>query len=253
LHGWQGLGYYSRARSLHKAAAILKDGFPESEQELLAIPGVGPYTAGAIAAIAYDLKTAPVDGNIGRIFSRLYKINEVKPKLYGTVKTLLTDVLPERGNGDFIQGLMDVGATICLPKEPKCHLCPLSLHCLSFQTGAQAQYPLRAPKKERPRRFGQVFWIEDDEGRVLIEKRPEKGLLGGMMGFPTTPWVEKLDFNRGEKGQVEHTFTHFHLILNVTRSVKSSKHFEGLWVHPSELKLYALPTVMKKVVKVVLG
>ncbi len=259
LHAWQGLGYYSRARSLHKAAQILQNGFPESYEELLKIPGIGPYTAGAIAAIAYDHQTSPVDGNIARIYARLSQIDEVKPQLYTLVEQQLRIHVPSARNGDFIQGLMDVGATICLPKEPKCHVCPLSKHCLSYKNNSQGKYPLKATKKARPVRHGRIFWLQDDKGQVLIRRRAEKGLLGGMMEFPSTPWIEgtllSTDIDAWAskavpiEKRVEHTFTHFHLILEVVKGKASDSMMEGLWVKPSELHLHALPTLMKKVAK----
>lgn len=256
LHAWQGLGYYSRARNLHKAAKMLAVHFPKSTEELLELPGVGDYTAGAIASIAYDLTSTPVDGNIARIFARLYQIDDVKPQLFIKVKEALQKHTPDRRNGDFIQGLMDVGATICLPTAPKCDLCPLASHCLSFIAGTTLRYPLKPLKKERPRRYGIVFWIENDAGQVFIRKRTEKGLLGGMMEFPSTAWTSEvwtpdqvLPFEGTLMAEtVEHTFTHFHLVLNIMKS-SSSAPAEGVWVLSDDLSLYALPTLMKKVAK----
>jgi len=255
LHAWQGLGYYSRARSLHKAAQMLKAHFPQTEEGLLNLPGVGPYTAAAIAAIAYDHPTAPVDGNIARIFARLDKIDEVKPHLFDVVKSSLKKVVPLARNGDFVQGLMDIGATICLPKEPQCDRCPLIRHCLSYRDKCQDQYPKQSPKKARPTRYGIAYWIQNQEGQVLIHKRPEKGLLGGMMGFPTTPWGNESEDHHlhGKLGMVEHTFTHFHLVLSIYPDPGEFELKDGLWVRPQDLHQYALPTLMKKVAKLAMA
>jgi A/G-specific adenine glycosylase len=263
---WAGLGYYSRARNLHKAAQVLKHGFPRTEEGLLTLPGIGPYSANAISAIAYDLPCAPVDGNIARIFARLNKIDEVKPGLFVRAKALLSEVVPATRNGDFIQGLMDIGATICTPQRPSCEACPLSHYCLSFKEGCQDSYPLKPEKKRRANRYGVAFWIEDDLGRVLLRRRPEKGLLGGMIEFPSTPWLDSvwtqedvethypLSFDGIQMNEVvEHTFTHFHLILNLQKGRCLEKSAEGLWVAYEDLKLHALPTLMKKVAKVVLA
>lgn len=255
LHGWQGLGYYSRARSLHKAAQILAESFPADETQLLKIPGIGPYTAAAIAAIAYDQPTTPVDGNIARIFARLHQIEASKPRLYDLVRTLLKKEVPDQRNSDFIQALMDVGATICLPKKPRCELCPIQAYCQSYVHGTQDLYPKLPPQKERPTRYGIAFWIENNCGQVLIHKRPEKGLLGGMMGFPTTHWTEKpLESPPLTLGRVEHTFTHFHLVLDVCPGEHQTEALcHSVWVKPEELRDYALPTLMKKVAKAALG
>lgn len=266
LHSWQGLGYYARARNLHKCAEfIVKDfqgHFPQSESDLLKLPGIGPYTAAAITAIAYDTQTSPVDGNIMRIMTRLYELKTPIPAGVPQVKSYLSRLVPDRRNGDFVQALMDIGATICTPNEPECKICPLKPSCLAFRTNSQHLFPVRPIKPPRPIRHAVIFWIEDTMGRILMQKRPEKGLLGGMMEFPSTPWVDQqwalnhiddykpIAFKAQEvEGHTEHTFTHFHLVMKILRGKYDGNDKEGLWVAQDQFKDYALPTVMKKVVK----
>ena len=271
LHAWQGLGYYARARNLHKCAQVVAGDFagdfPETEEGLLGLPGVGPYTAAAIAAIAFDIPASPVDGNIERVVARLRRITEPLPAGKKPIQQTARALTPQERPGDFAQAMMDLGATVCMPKNPKCGLCPWEGACAAKAAGDADAWPARAPKKAKPTRFGVVFWIEDAAGRVLLRRRPEKGLLGGMMEVPSTDWrddpwdvqaavaeapVTSEDW--AEKGEVRHTFTHFHLRLTVLcGGTPGGGNADGVWVHPNEFGGQALPTLMKKVLRQVLS
>ena len=267
LHAWQGLGYYARARNLHKCARVVADDldgrFPESEADLLTLPGVGPYTAAAIAAIAFDIPASPVDGNIERVVSRLRRITEPLPGGKTAIRAAAAEVTPDLRPGDFAQAMMDLGATICTPRSPKCVLCPWEGACAARAAGVAEDLPARAPKKAKPTRHGVAFWIVDGAGQVLLRRRPESGLLGGMMEFPSTDWTEDpCDWPTAvaeapvvatdwmDAGEVRHTFTHFHLRLTVVRGrADGAREGRGIWVHPRNFADHALPTLMKKVVK----
>jgi A/G-specific adenine glycosylase len=265
LHAWQGLGYYARARNLHKCANIVASEycglFPQDEKNLLKLPGIGPYTAAAISAIAFGKKTTPVDGNIERVIARLFSVTEPIPKSKSKLCELACSMTPDARAGDYAQALMDIGATICTPKKPMCNLCPLSGECKAEASGIAGNLPNRVPKKKKPTRVGTIFWLSNDKGEVLLRRRPEKGLLGGMVGLPSSDWQEnsptqKKIFNDAPAeiawkilpGRVRHTFTHFHLVLEVAagQCIKPEL-IEGIWSNASDFGSYALPTVMKKV------
>ena len=271
LHAWQGLGYYARARNLHKCAKVVAEefggNFPAEEEGLLALPGIGPYTAAAIAAIAFGRTTTPVDGNIERVMSRMYRLSTPLPEVQPEIKEKAEALTPAARCGDYAQAVMDLGATICTPKKPACSLCPWQEGCQAFAAGDPEIYPKRAPKKRKPTRYGVAFWLEDQRGRVFLRRREERGLLGGMMEFPSTDWVE--DSWRGNdamkaapaqtdwqilSGTVRHTFTHFHLELTVFRGQAEDEMApEGVWSEIEKFGEHALPTVMKKVASHVLG
>lgn len=244
LTQWQGLGYYSRARNLHKCAHDLAHHFPTQEDELLKLPGIGPYTAAAIASIAFEQKAAAVDGNVIRVMSRYLAILSSKPM--EEVKSKLKTLLPKERCGDFTQALMELGALVCRPKAPSCQICPLQNKCRAYTQGEVDKYPLKVLKPKLPTRYATAFIIRREDGALLIRKRPPSGLLGGMMEVPTTPWNEtKIE----EKVPiVRHTFTHFHFEVSLSYLDNPSE-FEGIWVHPQDLKNFALPTVMKKIIK----
>ncbi|OJW50206.1 MAG: A/G-specific adenine glycosylase [Alphaproteobacteria bacterium 41-28] len=241
---WQGLGYYSRARNLHKCAQDLAHHFPCKEEELSKLPGIGPYTAAAIASIAFDQKAAAVDGNVVRVISRYLAIS--KPKPIEEVKERLKTLLPDKRCGDFTQALMELGALICRPKNPSCSSCPFLRDCKAYALGKAEDFPLKAPKQKLPTRYATAFIVRREDGAILIRKRPPQGLLGGMMEVPTTPWEEIKKTGKGPV--VRHTFTHFHFEVEVCH-LDDPSGFEGIWVHPRELQNYALPTVMKKIIK----
>jgi A/G-specific adenine glycosylase len=271
LHEWQGLGYYARARNLHACAQkVVGDHggrFPDTEDGLITLPGIGDYTAAAIAAIAFGQDTAPVDGNIIRVISRLDAMDDKMPAGKQRVKVRVSELAPPGRAGDFAQAMMDLGAGICTPKNPKCDRCPWVSECRATKQDDPALFPRKAAKKERPTRYGVVFWLTDGDGRVHLRRRAEKGLLGGMMEFPSTDWLEAQEDDATVAGQaplpttvwhaldgeVAHTFTHFHLRLQVwTGQTGESRNLDnGVWVHPSDLGSHALPTVMKKVVAVI--
>jgi|TARA_B100000315_G_scaffold249276_2_gene280252 A/G-specific adenine glycosylase len=266
LHAWQGLGYYARARNLHKCAKVIAadyDGdFPKSESDLLTLPGIGPYTAAAIAAIAFGQKATPVDGNIERVMARLNAITEPLPKAKPILKKLATQFTPDARAGDYAQALMDIGATICTPKSPNCDICPLMAECRAAATDQVENLPQRETKKPKPTRRGTVFWLINSKSEILLRRRPDKGLLGGMIEVPSSSWLE--GENAGTKftdeapiltdwealpGIVRHTFTHFHLELAVVVGRCSAKDMAaGIWCGATEFDKHALPTVMKKVV-----
>ncbi|MCX7338156.1 MAG: A/G-specific adenine glycosylase [Alphaproteobacteria bacterium] len=251
---WQGLGYYSRARNLYRAAQQMAAmGIPSDPDALQKLPGVGAYTAAAIASIAFDHPIVPVDGNVIRVFSRLFAIQTPLPALKDAVWGVasLFDHLDRAG--DFAQSLMDLGSLVCKPRQPLCQNCPLVGICKAFQDDIAADLPRRIQKPPKPERFGIVYCMLDDHGRILLERRPEKGLLGGMMGFPTTPWEDGACPSGELGGQwqtldevVRHTFTHFHLTLHIMVG-KSDGCPDGIWADLSDLSAYALPTLMKKV------
>ncbi|MDF1722044.1 MAG: A/G-specific adenine glycosylase [Minwuia sp.] len=269
MHAWQGLGYYSRARNLRKCAQVLvadhAGRFPQTEAGLLSLPGIGPYTAAAIAAIAFDQPTMPVDGNIERVSARLYAIEEAMPTVKPELKARAATLIARDRPGDMAQALMDLGATICTPRSPACGTCPISRDCMGREQGIAADLPRKAPKKAKPTRHAVFFWLSRGDGAVLFQRRPDKGLLGGMMLPPSTdwrdarPWTEAETRNhapvasdwRALNGGVSHTFTHFHFEMTVWAGhVADHATFDGpddVWCPPDRLDSLALPTVAKKV------
>jgi A/G-specific adenine glycosylase len=261
LRLWAGLGYYSRARNLHACAVEVverhKGRFPDTVEELLKLPGIGAYTAGAIASIAFGQRVAAVDGNVERVLSRVYEVEEALPKARPIIKKLAQDLVPERA-GDFAQALMDLGATICTPKNPACGLCPWRETCGARKAGTMLDYPKKPAKKTKPMRYGAAFVVRRADGAVLIGTRPEKGLLGGMAEVPNSDWrlepVVELDPPlRAEWrpcGTVDHVFTHFPLRLEVYLAevaigVKAPKPYR--WSSPNGAEGEALPTLFRKV------
>ena len=261
LGQWAGLGYYARARNLHKCAVAIVDqfdgAFPQTEEQLLALPGVGAYTAAAIAAIAYDQRAIVIDGNIERVVSRFFAIEAPLPASKPEIRSKAEILWPQKRSGDFAQGLMDLGATICTPRNPDCEACPLQGDCLAFEKGLTADLPHKAKKKAKPTRYGAAFVLFNKEGDVLFERRPEKGLLGGMLGLPGTEWMDVKPVAKAPKeeswrlvGAARHTFTHFNLLLDVHCAESARLPKEGeRWIAPDEVKL---PTVMKKALNVAL-
>ena len=273
LKAWAGLGYYARARNLHACArtVVAQHGgrFPETEGELRRLPGIGPYTAGAIAAIAFGGRHAAVDGNVERVISRWRAIEAPLPESKPQIRAIAEALVPELRAGDFAQAMMDLGATLCTPKSPNCLICPWTEDCAGRQRGIQAELPRKRPKAAVPLRRGVAFWIARGDGSVLLRRRPEKGLLGGMMEVPSTDWAAKPPKDPASQapldatwvtvpGLVQHTFTHFQLELAVLKAVALS---DGVlrddgdyrWVALADLAGEALPTVMRKVVALVEG
>ncbi|WP_119167033.1 A/G-specific adenine glycosylase [Algihabitans albus] len=267
LTAWAGLGYYARARNLHACAMAVTERhggrFPDSETALRDLPGIGPYTAAAIAAIAFDRPATPLDGNIERVTARLFAVTEPLPGVKPNLQALAATLTPQARPGDFAQAEMDLGATICLPRTPKCLLCPLEELCAARAAGLADQLPRKAPKAAKPTRRGVAFWLTRSDGAVLLRRRPPKGLLGGMTEVPSSDWTEAGP-GEGEAagaaptpvswqalpGLVRHTFTHFHLELTVwTGRLESGEEVEGFWVPLEGLAAAGLPSVMRKVAK----
>jgi len=281
LRMWAGLGYYSRARNLHACAVVvMRDHggvFPDTEEGLRALPGIGPYTAAAIAAIAFGRRTMPVDGNIERVVSRLFAVEEPLPQAKPLIQQLAATLLgaARAGEemsraGDSAQALMDLGSSICTPKKPACALCPLSEDCLSRARGDQETFPRKAPKKSGALRQGAAFVVTRGDA-LLVRTRPEKGLLGGMTEVPTSHWLAAQDDEAALKqapilkdiarwhrkvGVVTHVFTHFplQLVVYTARVPALARAPEGMrWVPIATLKDEALPNVMRKVIAHGLG
>jgi A/G-specific adenine glycosylase len=259
MKAWAGLGYYARARNLHDCAeAVAASGgiFPQTTEDLQKLPGIGPYTAGAIAAIAFDVPVAAVDGNVDRVVSRYYAIEEPLPASKPRIRRLAQALVPQKRAGDFAQAMMDLGATICTPKSPSCLICPWTEDCAGRIKAIAALLPLKAAKQKVPTRYGHVYWIENAKGDVLVRTRASKGLLGGMTEFPSSEWVDgkRMKFAapfeaewKKEIGLVEHTFTHFHLELIVWKAVVAKPVLDGRFVKKKVLATEALPSLMRKV------
>ncbi len=242
---WAGLGYYARARNLHACAQEVAalGGFPRIIEGLRALPGIGPYTANAIGAIAFLLPVLPVDGNIERVASRVFAIETAlpagKPAIAAAAARLMEDAAARAAPGDFAQALFDLGATICMPRSPACGLCPWTGHCAAEVLGTAAQLPRRAKKPAKPRRTGIAYVLLDDEDEVFLIRRPPRGLLGGMLALPEAPPVEA---QWRDAGAIEHVFTHFALTLTVR--VAREKLPTAALRAPAATA--ALPSVMRK-------
>jgi A/G-specific adenine glycosylase len=266
LKAWAGLGYYARARNLHacaKAVAAHGGRFPDTEDELRVLPGIGGYTAAAIAAIAFGRRAIAIDGNIERVIARLYAVEAELPAAKAEIRSHAETLVPDRRAGDFTQAMMDLGATICTPKKPACGICPWRQECAGCARGDAETFPRKAPKVEGRMRYGASFVAMRADGRVLVRSRPEKGLLGGMTEVPSTAWTHELVEAgalaqaplkakwRKLAGAVEHGFTHFPLrqTVYVASLPAQTKAPPGMrWVSVAELHGEALPNVMRKVV-----
>lgn len=266
LHAWQGLGYYARARNLYQCAQVVMGHYegmmPEKEEDLARLPGIGPYTSAAIRSIAFNQPIVPIDGNIRRILSRVGNIKLPWPQSRSHVDSLAKALSKPDRPGDFAQALMDLGATVCKPKIPTCGDCPIQQYCLGYASGDPHKLPLLPLKVAKPKKYGIAFVIFNSKDQIFLEKRPEQGLLGGLMGVPTTDWTlnaqdsDDFPYKGDEKfffqERVNHTFTHFHLELRVMMGrVRQSSPGKGIWVSWKELHRYPLPTLMKKVLTIV--
>lgn len=269
LDAWAGLGYYARARNMHRCAQVVcadfAGVFPDDEARLRQLPGIGPYTAAAIAAIAFGRRASVVDGNVERVVARLFSVETPLPAAKAELRGLTAQLLPPASAmdfryGDFAQATMDLGATVCLARGPRCDICPLAEDCAGRIAGIAASLPRRAARIPRPTRRGIAFWIEGPDGAILLRRRPRRGLLGGMLELPSTDWRET-DWAPDEAraaapvsadwrplpGFVRHTFTHFHLELAVWAGTGTGDG-AALWVKREELGALALPTLMRKAV-----
>jgi A/G-specific adenine glycosylase len=268
LRAWAGLGYYARARNLHACAKVVvaRHGgiFPDDLASLRALPGIGDYTAAAIAAIAFDRPAVPVDGNVERVVARLFALRDELPGAKPEIKRLAASLLPVRRAGDFAQALMDLGATLCSPKRPACALCPWDDCCAARARGDQETFPRKVPKREGRLRRGAAFVALRADGRVLLQKRPDKGLLASMTELPGSAWTHDFDDKRALRsaprlkrvkwrrlpGVVRHVFTHFPLalVVFVARVPRATPALKGArWVRLVDLPGEALPNVMRKV------
>ena len=258
---WAGLGYYARARNLLKCArevATMHDGrFPDTADGLRALPGIGPYTSAAIAAIAFDRPETVVDGNVERVMARVHDIRTPMPAAKSRMKEAAAAMTPRDRPGDYAQAVMDLGATICTPRNPACGICPWREICTARRAGVQADLPVKAPKKAKPTRQGLVYVARRADGAWLLERREDRGLLGGMLGWPGSDWTEDAprpapplegDWTLLEE-EARHTFTHFHLRLKiaVARAPLDLRPERGDFLPHSSFRPSDLPTVMRKV------
>ncbi|MEI2386489.1 A/G-specific adenine glycosylase [Breoghania sp. JC706] len=271
MKAWAGLGYYSRARNLKACAETVAERhagrFPDTEAGLQVLPGIGPYTAAAIAAIAFDRPATVVDGNVERVMSRVHALETPLPQAKPEIRELTAAITSHERPGDFAQAMMDLGATLCSPRRPACALCPWTASCRAQAAGTAETFPRKTPKAAKPTRLGMAFVAVRTDGAVLLRRRPPKGLLGGMSEPPTSTWAPDAatdDLSQAPLNlswtrciaPVRHTFTHFHLEMTVWRANAPSrtKAPEGhWWSPPHDLDGEALPTVMRKAVAAGLG
>ncbi|ACB94398.1 A/G-specific adenine glycosylase [Beijerinckia indica] len=266
LRQWAGLGYYSRARNLHACAIMVMQRhggvFPAEESLLRALPGIGAYTAAAIAAIAHGRRAVVVDGNVERVISRLFAIESPLPEAKAVIRAETDRLTPNERAGDFAQAMMDLGSMICTPRQPQCLLCPLAAFCVAKAEGRAGEFPIKAPKREKPIRHGVAFFLRRGDGAVLLTRRPARGLLGGMMEIPGGAWNETPDLEplrlapvaadwQRLEGEVTHVFTHFALRLSVyaAKAPSTLKVPDGCrFVAEEDLDAEALPSLMRKAV-----
>ena len=255
MAAWAGLGYYARARNLIAAAkqVALCGGFPDREDTLRQLPGVGAYTAAAIAAIAFGRDASAVDSNVERVTARLFAFDKPLPHAKRALHTLAASLVPRGRAGDFAQAMMDLGSMICTARAPTCSRCPLLAQCAAGQSGDAERFPIKAKKPVRPRRNGIAYWLQHD-GEVLLVRRPGKGLLGGMLGLPTSDWGEAPELGDGapheaqwiDVGSIDHVFTHFALNLRLVCAETSERRADGSWWPVDRIHEAGLPTVFAK-------
>ena len=259
MGAWAGLGYYARARNLLKCARVVArehDGvFPSTKEALLELPGIGPYTAAAIGSIAFDRPETVVDGNVERVMARLHAVETPLPRSKPELTARAAELTPQVRPGDYAQAVMDLGATLCTPKSPACGICPWMSACKARALGTQASLPAKEPKKPKPTRYGYIYLGRRTDGAWLLEQRPEKGLLGGMLGWPGSAWEDDPKETPPASGdwrdlgaEVRHTFTHFHLRLAVRVAAleEDAKPEIGHFIPAREFRPGDLPTVMRK-------
>lgn len=263
MAAWAGLGYYSRARNLVKCARVVaqRGGFPETEGELRELPGLGAYTAAAIASIAFSQRAVVVDANVERVVSRLFAIEQPLPGARKPIRARAEEITPTARAGDLAQAMMDLGSSVCTTKSPRCLLCPLSESCAARAKGNADTLPVKPPKKAKPERKGTAFWIERREGErahVWLVRREGSGMLGGMRALPDDGWTARedgtgeppLDGEWEDLGAVRHTFSHAHLTLKVKRiRSDNAPPGEGKWWPLATLEEAGLPSVFAKAVR----
>ena len=256
MTAWAGLGYYSRARNLIAAARVVgpRGGFPDTETGLRELPGVGAYIAAAVAAIAFGRRAVVVDANVERVVARLFAIADPLPQARKAIRERTDAFTPDTRAGDFAQAMMDLGATVCTPRAPRCLLCPLAEGCLARASGEPDRFPVKPAKKQKPSRRGTAYWMER-AGSVWLVRRAGSGMLGGMRALPDDGWSVRGDgwgdpplaADWGDAGSVRHGFTHFELELSVWRAeVECDPPGEGEWWPIAELASAGLPTVFAK-------
>jgi len=270
LSAWAGLGYYARARNLHACAQAVVERhggrFPADEESLRELPGIGDYTSAAIRAIAFDQSASAVDGNVERVIARLHAIETPLPDAKHEIRARAARLVPQLRAGDYAQAMMDLGATVCTPRQPHCVICPVMAGCQARRLGIAEALPRRADKAAKPTRRGLAFVLARKDGAILLRKRPPRGLLGGMDEVPSTPWREGALLTEAAladapvparwtvlDGLVRHTFTHFHLELTVARATATTGRLAELapgtsWCTLDRMTERALPTVMRKVI-----
>ena len=248
LGEWAGLGYYARARNLIACAreVVRRGGFPSTASELRELPGIGAYTSAAIAAIAFEQRAAAVDTNVQRVIARLFAL--LSPTR-GEIEKHVLELMPDQRPGDFVQAMIDLGATICRPKSPRCADCPLASDCAAFASGNHESYPQKRGRGTRPHRHGIAWWIERN-GSVWLVRRPAKGLLGGMAALPGSEWSDESP-RAGGIGRVRHVFTHFSLDLHIVRHDRPVG--EGWWHPLDRISEAGLPTLYRKAVEIALA
>lgn len=262
MAAWAGLGYYARARNLLACARMVATlgALPDSEAGLRALPGIGDYTAAAIAAIAFGRRAVVVDANVERVVSRLFAIPDALPAGRPAIRVATDRITPDDRAGDFAQAMMDLGSMVCTTRNPRCLLCPLRDDCEAYRSGTPEAFPVKPAKKAKPQRYGTLFWAERD-GRVLLVRRPDKGLLGGMRALPTGPWADSDPGTEGAPfaadwraiGLVRHGFTHFDLACTVMVADAGDAVAQGEWWPVAEIADAGLPTLFARAIAVVEG
>jgi len=256
MAAWAGLGYYARARNLLACArAVAAKGgcFPATEEELLKLPGIGRYTAAAIASIAFGRRAIVVDGNVERVVARLFALKAELPGARSDIYALTDQLTPPGDSGDFAQAMMDLGATICTPRDPKCPRCPLAFSCSARAEGNPAAYPVKARKRAKPQKQGYAYWLQHED-HVLLVRRPAKGLLGGMLALPTSEWREGEEIvseapvaaNWNEAGSIDHVFAHFALKLHLLCAKSERRDEDAVWWPVERINEAGLPTLFAK-------
>ena len=256
MAAWAGLGYYARARNLHACArsVVERGGFPNTEEGLRELPGVGAYTAAAIAAIAFGERAVVVDANVARFVARLFALEQPLPAAMPALRAATDTITPDLRAGDFAQAMMDLGSSICTPRAPHCLACPLSAGCAAYRAGNPEGFPVKRAKPIKPQRYGTIFWAED-AGKVLLVTRPPRGLLGGMRALPTGPWADAPPGLADPPfpaewqmlpGTVAHVFTHFRLELALAVARADGHVAVGAWWPVTELDSVGLPSVFAK-------
>ncbi len=263
---WAGLGYYRRARNLHACAKIIctqfGGQFPSSEKELLALPGFGPYTAAALRTIAFDQRANVVDGNVERVMARIFAIRTPLPQSKNMLRDTAEQLLPNHRYGDYAQALMDLGATICTPRNPKCDLCPWQANCRAQRLGIEAQLPRKKKQKKKPVKHTIAFVLKNSKGALFLQQRPAEGLLGGMMEVPSSPWLENAEITLSKAlshapakadwqllpEPLKHVFSHFELQTLVAIGT-TSRPAKGRWATVKQLEKEALPSLMRKILR----